>query len=1341
MGKVWELVMESRICFACGVLVCLGLVAASNAQVIGGGAQQTGGGPGPGVVIQNTQNLQAISQTGLLPVFAVEMNLDPSWVDGDNVPSKSLNYSHNGVNDSFQGAWDLLKPGGFNAIRLTLNVGDAHSPARLANLCIWAKANNVLLIPVLDGGTASNLGSALLTPLISNLRAGDASNLAAYTQITYFQIEKSFNIAGFHTKGNPDTQKTLLSFVDALRSSESQALQGTGVQATPIMVGVSFDSELVQQGGMVGVSPDSPTEQKAQAALANDLAPFAADANVDAVNVSWFPGSISSGDQGHFAALLRSLQAAVPQKQLVLTTGFSTAFNSPAQQNQFFTITMTNLWDFRVSSGATSSSFVGVIFEQAFQGAKANLPAPAGSTDPSQWNWSEKAKALAQMWSGGKAPEDIKWWLGKVEANMGLLSSQPGPSGGANFVPSPGLQTFQQISATFAQAAQKITLPASGAAATPFKDPAVATNPGAISNPGAAMPAASTLPIASFPAGGGNTAMPYAPAAQFPAQPGMQVAGTPYTPAPQASESSSPSPYQQILMTLVQHVIPQITGALIAKMSGSPAAGVQPQYTGYPGQNAGSVFPAPGYGANPSTYQAGAIPAPVPTGAVGSPVPAGSISLGPQDVTVDAANAIPGQTVHVTAQVHNLNPTQDLLGLTVQLVDPTNPAASAQNSQVGILVPHSGITPVQFAWVAGQTSGNTQLSVQVLDPTGTPLANAAVPAISIMNAGSTSSGLVGGSPAAVPPSNIPAGSAPLNSPAGIVPVTSPSGAAPSPTTTNPVAMGVATTGNSSTISSTGGLPINPSPTNTGTNPSTTTTTAGTTTTGSAARNGAGSTSATQTSAGSGGQPASNGTTQGAQSTAVAPHIDYFGPVSVPGQSSAFLVQAVNPSPSPMSSVQAQIYVDGAAGQVVQLGLMLPQQSRSGVFDQAAVSANSQTVTVVVTTTDTGASTTASAAARSKHAQNPNSDRGGVRSKRISVRSGIPASSGVGLQPSGDSSSGAAAHPVSVPPTPLTPPTTQASSNSQTGATGQPGGNTLSNQTVPSAQSTGNASPSQPGAGPPVLSTPPTFQTAGASQPTGMTSNQKSTQTPSTGSVTTNQTDGGGSTSSAIPGGQTSTATSGRRLRTPPTVQPAGPGSAIPSTGGTLGPGPAGSTRTVRTIQPSSNPQANQTPQTIQPSTNGQVSQPTAAGQASNSSAPVQVSRTIQPPGGTPLSRPSGGLGYLDLSVSPSDIRIGPGSLPGQVVISVLIRNLGTVGANGASVIFRLLLAGKQLAVSGPMSFTIQGSGTYQARWITSVPPGQPIQLGVLVNAAGDVNPANNQAATSFTTPQTSQARH
>jgi hypothetical protein len=85
-------------------------------------------------------------------------------------------------------------------------------------------------------------------------------------------------------------------------------------------------------------------------------------------------------------------------------------------------------------------------------------------------------------------------------------------------------------------------------------------------------------------------------------------------------------------------------------------------------------------------------------------------------------------------------------------------------------------------------------------------------------------------------------------------------------------------------------------------------------------------------------------------------------------------------------------------------------------------------------------------------------------------------------------------------------------------------------------------------------------------------------------------------------------------------------------------------------------------------------------------------------------------------------------------VTALIHNAGTLGTGAATVRFRVAAAGRQIAASKPIAFSIAGSGPYQASWMTPVPPGQSLQLSVSVNAEGEVNPANNQAVLVFTTP-------
>jgi len=669
--------------------------------------------PGP------APNAQAISQTGLLPLFAVDLQIDPSWIDSSDVPSKSPQFSHSGVNDTFQKAWDALKPSGFNMVRFQLDPADPAAPARLANLCIWAKANNVSLIPVLkyvrpDRNDKSAMASAIgvfASTVVSRMHQQDASVFTDYTQIAYYQLEDSMNHLGIYPKMTPDTaQQLLVSSADALRNSETQALQGTQVQPTPILIAASFDYELIKQGAIAGIPLDSNAEQRARASLKQYLSALASATNIDAFNVEWLPRSISSGDVDHFAPFLRDLKTSIA-KQLSLTTGFSTAFNSPDQQSKFFTLAFTNLADFRATDGPTSN-FLGVVFRQAFTGPQASTKPPSTSGDPAQWNWNDKAQQLLAMWSQGTTSDALSWWISKVQDNLGMLTLQPNSSGGMDVVPLSAQQAIQQISSTIAQVSQNVPAPPTMAGATSFTSP----QSSAPLPPGSAMPQ--------------NAAPPYSAAM-----------GTP------PSTATGGSPTQQFLLTILQQFTTQMTTALASKLSGTgtnanqfnnynPAnlnSGIAGQVSPYPSNTTPYVTApyAPGQMATqPPSQSLGAptYPAQPQPYATGVATP---IALGPQDISVDVPNPVLGQAVNVIAQVHNTSPNQDASGLTATLVNPAGVLPN-QPSQGGIYVPRSGTTPVQFSWIA-PNSGVFQLQLQVSDSTGAQLASVPVPTISVGN--------------------------------------------------------------------------------------------------------------------------------------------------------------------------------------------------------------------------------------------------------------------------------------------------------------------------------------------------------------------------------------------------------------------------------------------------------------------------------------------------------------------------------------------------------------------------------------------------------------------------------
>jgi len=1202
--------------------------------------------PQPG----SAPNAQAISQTGLLPLFAVDVQIDPSWIDSSDVPSKSPQFGHSGVNDTFQKAWDALKPSGFNMVRFPLDPGDPATPARLANLCVWAKANGVSLIPILkyvrpDRNDKSAMASAIgtfVSAVVSRMHQQDASVLADYTQIAYYQLEDSMNHLGIYPNITPDTaQQLLLSSADALRNSETQALQGTQVQPTPILIAASFDYELIKQGAIAGIPLDAKAELQARTSLKQYLSALASATNIDAFNVQWLPRSISAGDVDHFAPLLRDLKSSIA-KQLSLTTGFSTAFNSPDQQSKFFTLTFTNLADFRATDGPTSS-FLGVVFRQAFTGPQASAKPPSTSGDPAQWNWNDRAQQLLAMWSQGTASEALSWWVSKVQDNLGMLTLQPNSSGGMDVVSLSAQQALQQISSTIAQVSQNVPTPSAMPGATSFTSP----QSSASLPPGMAMSQ--------------NAAPPYSAAMGVP-----------------PSTTTGGSPSQQLLMTILQQFTTQMTTVLASKVAGTSTNANQLNNYNPTNLNsgvAGQVSPYPStttpYGTNVAApYAPGQMPSQPNSQPLGAPTypaqpqangaaAATPIALGPQDILVDVPNPALGQPVNIIAQVHNTSPNQDASGLTVTLV---NPAVGLPNqpSQNGIYVPHSGTTPVQFSWIA-PNAGVFQLQLQVTDSTGAILASIPVPTISVGN----------------------------------------------PSVAGGTGTAVSTTGFGPTVGSTSSA--------------------------------AGS-SSSQPAYPVGGQPSTQPTSTSPSSPGQ-PQIVFFGTVdssspATAGQLAPLLLQIANPSATPLSPVQAQLFIDGNLTQNQALGPLLPGQTRSAMFSGIPGTPGTHSARVLVLTAD-GASASSSASVDTTNSVTSNP------AGTTSAQPGLTAGVGNNLVGKG---------PLTGPPatttsTPVPSPGAKTATNYQNYSASSPQISASSSQ----GAATSASSTSTPTITPRALASPQATLSHSGSSSANASGTSKSVS-PATASGGTGAS--GGSSSSTV-----------RTITPSNPPSPSGPAgsSAAPRSisggSGSTGNSVVGQSGQVRTITPGNmgGPTAN-AKSSAKSSSGG-----TAGSQSSSSSSAGSQVRTITPgntntsansnsssstrsnksssgASGATASAPakqgassSSKQGTIDLSLSSGDLRINP-SAPraGQsIVVTASIHNLGTAPAQGASVVFRLLSGSQVVAASRPMSFNIPGRGTFQASWSTVVPQGRQFGVVAVVVANGDVNPANNQADVAF----------
>src|SRR5216683_7260592 len=159
---------------------------------------------GQGAVPQQNpaQNVQSISQTGLLPVYGVDARIDASWMDGSQFPSQAVNFPNFGTNAAFQQVWAALQPAGYSVLRVPLDVRDATVSAnRAAILCVWAKNNNVQLILLL---TAADPGKPIAVDipkkvadfakaLVALMRGNGGQYLANYSQIMAYQIEEELN--------------------------------------------------------------------------------------------------------------------------------------------------------------------------------------------------------------------------------------------------------------------------------------------------------------------------------------------------------------------------------------------------------------------------------------------------------------------------------------------------------------------------------------------------------------------------------------------------------------------------------------------------------------------------------------------------------------------------------------------------------------------------------------------------------------------------------------------------------------------------------------------------------------------------------------------------------------------------------------------------------------------------------------------------------------------------------------------------------------------------------------------------------------------------------------------
>jgi hypothetical protein len=859
--------------------------------------QQPATDPGSSVPQQNAaQNNQSISQSGLLPVYGVDMRVDPAWVDSSQFPSQSPNFQNSGTSAAFQQVWGALQPGGYNAMRVPVDVRDAAGATnRAANLCLWAKNNNVQLILLLAGSDAGQrIGqdfptqvSNFVQSLVTLMRSNNGQYLANYSQIMAYQIEDELNHAGRHGGMTASAaQQRVLQAAQALRKAETDALNGSGLAATPLMASTSFDFELIKAGAIAGGTLTDAAYNQAYQSLKQVLVGLAGSPNLDLLSVDWFAGSVGGGGVEKAPQLLRSLIADVTGKQLVLTTGFSTAFRSADEQKRLYAMAFANLSDLRASAGA-DCPFVGTIFREALNGnnANPNPPRPTLPGEMDKWDWKAKAAELAAMWTQSKNSDDMSWWLAKVENNMGLVTLQNDASGNVAVNPLPAQQGMTQIASTVSDvnasmAANPATNPAMNFNGQPTNSSGnPSTDPNANSYGQQQPPGANPYANPAVDANGQPIAQP--------AQPGTSGTGS----TPSAFMMGLQGSVQKGMLGLLDGVFQRLAtmstpggGQGFNNANNAAAQYNNNAYNNNPGQQPGNPYnyynnpgtqpggqPATNYGAQPG--QQG-----YPGGQPGGATP-GAVQLGPQDVSLQPMNPQVGSPVTINVNLQNIGGS-DVYGLMVMAVGDDNVTLGQMNS---VHIAPNSSTPVTLQWFPAVAKPSYQITVNVGDGSGNQLASAPLSPIAVT--------------AMQAPNNPGNGAAGSGNPGGAG--ADPSGGASPAGGTGAAGSGVGVSGNNPPA----GSQLLPG--------------------GTADMGGAGTSSAP-------------GGTLSAVTPMGAVKVDGVqvgngsqGPSS--GQQTPVVVAVSNPYLVPLSNIKATLLVDGKAVQTQTMGALLPQQNRSLLF--------------------------------------------------------------------------------------------------------------------------------------------------------------------------------------------------------------------------------------------------------------------------------------------------------------------------------------------------------------------------------------------------------------------------
>lgn len=714
---------------------------------------------------------QSVSQTGLLPVYGADLEIDKSWVDGKSFPSQSAEHPNSGVSAAMQQVWDAVKSSGFNVVRFPLDVGASkESAVRLANLCIWAKANGVSLVPVLvSGGPAaplpSNFGAsaaALVKEAVRLLKSASGADIQTYMQIMAYQLGSDVN-----RYGADSSLQTVKQAASAVRSAETEALKDTGLSATPQVVSLSFDYELVKSGAAPGVALTDEKFDKAYESLRKYIQTSAGLTEADIISVSWLPGSLSAGGAEKLSALAERLKADAPAKQTVITTGFSTGFSPPASQVQNYAAAFSNLADYRARDGA-NSLFIGVFFRTAFDSADAAAQPPSADTvsNMAAWDWEAKASDIANAMRNGPGADEIGWWLRKSEGSLGMLNAAD-PAGAQGYTAKAAQEALAQIAASVSEAnAEAAAQAASGASASAessgdiWGTEATAVVSGASSGVSGVATSLATAIKSKFTEGllglldkvfqkvgdkiagaGSGASMGSSGGDIWGGSSAASTGGDAWGSTAAGSSTSSADPWAA------------------TETGGSPGTAADPwAATTTPGSDAASSAPSTGSGTPPASSGTSEAD-PWATTEAGTPstggddwgetspsLPSGGTAAGPvsvevktSDISVNPASPSVGQDATVTVTVRNKSAAAPAGGLTVALNDSEGVLAGWDSQVTDLSIPAGGSKSVSIPWTP-DSPGMQNLRVDVYTAAGPPAVAGAAFSVTVKGGGGGSTG-------------------------------------------------------------------------------------------------------------------------------------------------------------------------------------------------------------------------------------------------------------------------------------------------------------------------------------------------------------------------------------------------------------------------------------------------------------------------------------------------------------------------------------------------------------------------------------------------------------------------